>query len=107
MQGVKVAQIPDIEVDPDSLDIIEGALKNARHEMDAVLFRTAMSPVIREQHLSPGAVQVVPHQLGELAQEHDRLVIRGNDVGEHRHRRHEVRLYHYAAVALRHRIDGP
>ncbi len=50
MQGVKIAQIPDIDVDPVTLDIIEGALKNARHEMDAVLFRTAMSPVIREQH---------------------------------------------------------
>ncbi len=50
MKGVKVAQIPDIEIDPITLDIIEGALKNARHEMDAVLFRTAMSPVIREQH---------------------------------------------------------
>ncbi|MEJ2084081.1 MAG: hydantoinase B/oxoprolinase family protein [Acidobacteriota bacterium] len=50
MQGVKIAQIPDIEIDPVTLDIIEGALKNTRHEMDAVLFRTAMSPVIREQH---------------------------------------------------------
>ena len=50
MQGVKIAEIPDIEIDPVTLDIIEGALKNARHEMDAVLFRTAMSPVIREQH---------------------------------------------------------
>ena len=50
MKDVKVAQIPDIEIDPVTLDIIEGALKNARHEMDAVLFRTAMSPVIREQH---------------------------------------------------------
>jgi len=50
MQDVKIAEIPDIEIDPVTLDIIEGALKNARHEMDAVLFRTAMSPVIREQH---------------------------------------------------------
>ncbi len=50
MQGVKIAQIPDIDIDPVTLDIIEGALRNARHEMDAVLFRTAMSPVIREQH---------------------------------------------------------
>jgi len=37
-------------VDPITLDIIENALKNARFEMDAVLFRTAMSPGIREQH---------------------------------------------------------
>lgn len=38
-----------IDVDPVDLDIIENALLNARHEMDAVLFRTAMSPGIREQ----------------------------------------------------------
>ncbi len=50
MRGVRIAQIPDIDIDPVTLDIIEGALRNARHEMDAVLFRTAMSPVIREQH---------------------------------------------------------
>lgn len=50
MKNVKIAEIPSIEIDPITLDIIEGALKNARHEMDAVLFRTAMSPVIREQH---------------------------------------------------------
>ncbi|WP_421717289.1 hydantoinase B/oxoprolinase family protein [Algiphilus sp.] len=37
-------------LDPISLDIIESALKNARFEMDTVLFRTAMSPGIREQH---------------------------------------------------------
>src|SRR6202522_4023000 len=37
-------------VDPITLDIIESALRNARYEMDAVLFRTAMSPGIREQH---------------------------------------------------------
>ncbi|HSL16296.1 MAG TPA: hydantoinase B/oxoprolinase family protein [Methylomirabilota bacterium] len=50
MKNVKIAEIPNIEIDPITLDIIEGALKNTRHEMDAVLFRTAMSPVIREQH---------------------------------------------------------
>ncbi|RMF07672.1 MAG: hydantoinase B/oxoprolinase family protein [Alphaproteobacteria bacterium] len=38
-----------VEVDPITLDIIENALKNARNEMDATLFRTAMSPGIREQ----------------------------------------------------------
>ncbi|MGY6558988.1 MAG: hydantoinase B/oxoprolinase family protein [Nitritalea sp.] len=38
------------EIDPITLDIIESALRNARFEMDAVLFRTAMSPGIREQH---------------------------------------------------------
>jgi N-methylhydantoinase B len=39
-----------VSVDSVTLDIIENALKNARFEMDAVLFRTAMSPGIREQH---------------------------------------------------------
>lgn len=50
MHDVKIAEIPNVEVDPVTLDIIESALKNYRYEMDAVLFRTAMSPVIREQH---------------------------------------------------------
>ena len=39
-----------VDVDPVTVDIIENALRNARVEMDAVLFRTAMSPGIREQH---------------------------------------------------------
>src|SRR6478752_5761484 len=39
-----------VEVDPITLDILESALRNARVEMDAVLFRTSMSPGIREQH---------------------------------------------------------
>ncbi|NRB34384.1 MAG: hydantoinase B/oxoprolinase family protein [Rhodobacteraceae bacterium] len=39
-----------VTVDPITLDIVENALRNARNEMDAVLFRTAMSPGIREQH---------------------------------------------------------
>ena len=38
------------KLDKITLDIIENALRNARHEMDAVVFRSAMSPVIREQH---------------------------------------------------------
>ncbi|NKB37485.1 MAG: hydantoinase B/oxoprolinase family protein [Gammaproteobacteria bacterium] len=38
-----------VDVDIVTVDIIENALKNARVEMDAVLFRTAMSPGIREQ----------------------------------------------------------
>jgi N-methylhydantoinase B len=38
-----------IEPDTVTVDIIENALRNARVEMDAVLFRTAMSPGIREQ----------------------------------------------------------
>jgi N-methylhydantoinase B len=50
MANVNTAAIPQIEIDPVTLDIIENALKNTRYEMDAVLYRTAMSPVIREQH---------------------------------------------------------
>ena len=38
-----------VDVDTVTVDIIENALRNARVEMDAVLFRTAMSPGIREQ----------------------------------------------------------
>ena len=38
-----------VEVDGVTVDIIENALRNAREEMDAVMFRTAMSPGIREQ----------------------------------------------------------
>ena len=44
------APAPETALDPITLDLIENALRNARHEMDAVLFRSAMSPVIREQH---------------------------------------------------------
>jgi N-methylhydantoinase B len=48
---LRIADIPTgVDIDPVTLDIIEGALKSARYEMDAVLFRSAMSPVIREQH---------------------------------------------------------
>ncbi|GAA4528936.1 hydantoinase B/oxoprolinase family protein [Nonomuraea sp. C10] len=42
--------LAETEVDPVTLDIIENALRNARYEMDEVLFRTALSPGIREQH---------------------------------------------------------
>ncbi|HEY9513866.1 MAG TPA: hydantoinase B/oxoprolinase family protein, partial [Rhodanobacter sp.] len=44
-----VAPLRRVEVDGVTVDIIENALANARSEMDAVLFRTAMSPGIREQ----------------------------------------------------------
>lgn len=37
-------------VDPITLDLIENALVNARFEMDSVVVRVALSPVIREQH---------------------------------------------------------
>jgi len=39
-----------VKVDSVTIDIIESALRNTRFEMDTVLFRTAMSPGIREQH---------------------------------------------------------
>ncbi|HEX5293878.1 MAG TPA: hydantoinase B/oxoprolinase family protein [Streptosporangiaceae bacterium] len=39
-----------VDVDPITLDLIENGLRNARYEMDEVLFRTALSPGIREQH---------------------------------------------------------
>jgi len=39
-----------VEVDVVTLDLIENSLRNARYEMDEVLFRTALSPGIREQH---------------------------------------------------------
>ncbi|MDP9027896.1 MAG: hydantoinase B/oxoprolinase family protein [Actinomycetota bacterium] len=38
------------EVDVVTLDLVENGLRNARQEMDEVLFRTALSPGIREQH---------------------------------------------------------
>ena len=44
------SELRRVPVDDLTLDLIENALRNARFEMDAVLFRTAMSPGIREQH---------------------------------------------------------
>ena len=52
-----------VKVDPITLDIIENALRNARSEMDAVLFRTAMSPGIREQH---DAFPMIANQQGKM-----------------------------------------
>jgi N-methylhydantoinase B len=43
-------RIKKVKIDTVTIDIIESALRNARFEMDTVLFRTAMSPGIREQH---------------------------------------------------------
>ena len=43
------AKFKTVDVDPITLDLVENALKNARQEMDGTLFRTAMSPGIREQ----------------------------------------------------------
>ena len=42
--------VEKVDVDPVTLDLIENSLRNARYEMDEVLFRTALSPGIREQH---------------------------------------------------------
>ncbi len=50
MATIAMPSYKAVEVDPVTLDIIENALRNMRFEMDAVLFRTAMSPGIREQH---------------------------------------------------------
>jgi N-methylhydantoinase B len=44
------ARLKKVKVDTVTIDIIESALRNTRFEMDTVLFRTAMSPGIREQH---------------------------------------------------------
>jgi N-methylhydantoinase B len=52
-----------VTVDPITLDIVENALRNARNEMDAVLFRTAMSPGIREQH---DAFPMIANQDGKM-----------------------------------------
>ena len=52
-----------VDVDPITLDIVENALRNARTEMDAVLFRTAMSPGIREQH---DAFPMIANQEGKM-----------------------------------------
>jgi len=53
----------NVALDPITLDIIENSLRNARQEMDAVLFRTAMSPGIREQH---DAFPMIANQDGKM-----------------------------------------
>ena len=59
----KAAPFKRTPVDPITLDIVENALRNARVEMDAVLFRTAMSPGIREQH---DAFPMIANQEGKM-----------------------------------------
>ena len=59
------------EVDKVTLEIIENALKNVRFQMDAVVYRTAMSPIIREQHdefplLTNAAGDMVVGQFGSF-----------------------------------------
>src|ERR1700729_4664557 len=56
-------RIKKVKVDTVTIDIIESALRNARFEMDAVLFRTAMSPGIREQH---DAFPMIANQEGKM-----------------------------------------
>jgi N-methylhydantoinase B len=46
----ELSTFQSIDVDPVTIDIIEGSLRNARDEMDAIVYRTAMSPAIRDQH---------------------------------------------------------
>jgi 5-oxoprolinase (ATP-hydrolysing) len=43
-------QVSDQSASPIVIDIIENALKNIRAEQDAVIFRAALSTVIREEH---------------------------------------------------------
>ena len=58
-----------VDVDTVTVDIIENALRNVREEMDAVLFRTAMSPGIREQG---DCFPMMSHGLTGLTDEFDR-----------------------------------
>src|SRR6478752_745457 len=48
--ATNTSPMQQVEVDLVTLDLVENALRNARYEMDEVLFRTALSPGIREQH---------------------------------------------------------
>ena len=41
------------DIDPITLDIIENAMMNARYEMDAVVFRTAMSHTFATPFITP------------------------------------------------------
>lgn len=50
-------------IDPISLDIIQNALVNARNEMDSVLKRISLSPVIREQN---DAFPMICNQRGQM-----------------------------------------
>ena len=43
------APFASVPVDRITLDLVENGLVNARQQMDSLLFRTAMSPIIREQ----------------------------------------------------------
>ena len=63
------APFVDVDVDVVTLDLVENGLRNARYEMDEVLFRTALSPGIREQHdefplISDRAGKMVVGQFG-------------------------------------------
>ena len=48
-QHAPPARVIDSEPDTITLEVIENALRSARFEKDAVVYRTAMSPGIREQ----------------------------------------------------------
>ncbi|MCZ6604666.1 MAG: hydantoinase B/oxoprolinase family protein [Alphaproteobacteria bacterium] len=77
----------DVSVDPITLDIIENALKSARFEMDEVVRRISLSPVIREQHdefpmICNERGQMVVGQFGsyipEVLQKFDHQVAKGD-----------------------------
>src|ERR1700749_2754974 len=84
---MKIAEIPDIEVDPVTVDITENELRHARLEMVAVFFRTAMPPVIPEQHddfpmlTDPKGRMVVGHfgaYINEMMADWDRGIYPGD-----------------------------
>ena len=73
-RAARPRRAPETALDPITLDLIENALRNARHEMDAVLFRSAMSPVIREQHdefpmITDAAGRMIVGQFGSYISE--------------------------------------
>ena len=80
-----------VDVNPISLDIIENALRNARAEMDAVLFRTAMSPGIREQH---DAFPMIANQDGKMVVGQFGSFFHGFVSGYRRHHRGGRCLFH-------------
>ena len=92
-----------VPVDPITLDIVENALRNARVEMDAVLFRTAMSPGIREQH---DAFPMIANQEGKMVVGQFGSFLHGFIGGLRRHDRGRRRLPHQRSLFLRRR-DQP
>ena len=92
-----------VNVDPITLDIVENALRNARNEMDAVLFRTAMSPGIREQH---DEFPMIANQEGKMVVGQFGCFLYGFIAGYRRHDRGWRHLPHQRSLQLRRR-DQP